>query len=165
MVAAPGVLGNDTDADSDPLTAVLDTDVSHGTLSLAADGGFTYTPTSGYSGPDSFTYHADDGTDARTSSPSRCRSSLRTRGSSWAPVVRMWRLVIRRSWICRRSRSRRGSSGRVPGMSNSTGNLGVPALLPLLTHGAPETENSNVDANWILGISTSGDGDDECAGG
>ena len=61
-VAAPGVLGNDTDADSDPLTAVLDTDVSHGTLSLAADGSFTYTPTGGYSGPDSFTYHANDGT-------------------------------------------------------------------------------------------------------
>ncbi len=63
VVAAPGVLGNDTDADNDPLTAVLDTGVSHGTLSLAANGGFTYTPTGGYSGPDSFTYHAFDGTD------------------------------------------------------------------------------------------------------
>ncbi len=62
VVAAPGVLGNDTDADSDPLTAVLVTDVGHGTLSLAANGGFTYTPTSGYSGPDSFSYKANDGT-------------------------------------------------------------------------------------------------------
>ena len=57
------MLGNDTDADSDPLTAVLNTSVSHGTLSLASDGSFTYTPTGGYSGPDSFTYHANDGTD------------------------------------------------------------------------------------------------------
>ena len=60
--AAPGVLTNDTDADSNPLTAVLDTNVTHGALTLNANGGFTYTPTSGYSGPDSFTYHANDGT-------------------------------------------------------------------------------------------------------
>jgi len=61
--AAPGVLGNDTDAEVDPLTAVLDTDVSHGSLTLNADGSFSYTPTLGYGGPDSFTYHAHDGTD------------------------------------------------------------------------------------------------------
>ena len=60
--AAPGVLANDTDANGDPLTAVLDTNVAHGTLALSANGGFTYTPTTGYSGPDSFTYHANDGT-------------------------------------------------------------------------------------------------------
>ena len=62
VVAAPGVLGNDTDANSDPLTAVLVTNVSHGVLALAANGGFTYTPTNGYNGPDSFTYKANDGT-------------------------------------------------------------------------------------------------------
>ena len=62
VVATPGVLGNDTDADSDPLTAVLVSSVAHGTLSLATSGGFTYTPTSGYTGPDSFTYKANDGT-------------------------------------------------------------------------------------------------------
>ncbi len=44
-----------------PLTAILVTDVSHGVLALAANGGFTYTPTDGYSGPDSFTYKANDG--------------------------------------------------------------------------------------------------------
>ncbi len=44
------------------------------------------------------------------------------------------------------------------GTSNSTGTGGIPALVPLLTHGAPQAENSNVDANWILGISTSGTG-------
>ena len=59
---APGVLSNDTDANSDPLTAVLNVNVIHGTLALNANGGFTYTPTTGYSGPDNFTYHANDGT-------------------------------------------------------------------------------------------------------
>ncbi len=61
-VTAPGVLTNDTDADSNPLTAILDANVTHGTLALNANGGFTYTPTAGYTGPDSFTYHANDGT-------------------------------------------------------------------------------------------------------
>ncbi len=61
VVAAPGVLGNDSDPELNPLTAILVTDVAHGTLSLAANGGFTYTPTTDYSGPDSFTYKANDG--------------------------------------------------------------------------------------------------------
>jgi VCBS repeat-containing protein len=61
VVAAPGVLLNDTDAENDPLTAVLDTGPSHGTLELSADGSFTYTPAAGYVGLDTFTYHANDG--------------------------------------------------------------------------------------------------------
>jgi hypothetical protein len=59
---APGVLGNDTDVDSPTLTAVLDQDVSHGTLTLNPDGSFSYTPEPGYTGPDSFQYHAFEGT-------------------------------------------------------------------------------------------------------
>jgi VCBS repeat-containing protein len=35
---------------------------AHGTLTLAANGGFTYTPAANYNGPDSFTYRANDGT-------------------------------------------------------------------------------------------------------
>jgi len=60
--SAPGVLANDTDPDSDPLTATLVSDVSHGTLTLDANGSFSYTPASGYTGEDSFTYQANDGT-------------------------------------------------------------------------------------------------------
>ena len=59
--AATGVLINDTDADSNPLTAVLVSTVAHGTLALSADGSFTYTPTADYNGADSFTYKANDG--------------------------------------------------------------------------------------------------------
>ena len=62
-VAAPGVLDNDSDVDGGPITAVLDTDVSDGTLMLVADGSFSYTPDPGFFGEDSFTYHADDGID------------------------------------------------------------------------------------------------------
>lgn len=60
-VPAAGVLTNDTDADSDPLTAVLVTGPTNGTLTLNPNGGFTYTPNTGYTGSDSFTYKANDG--------------------------------------------------------------------------------------------------------
>jgi hypothetical protein len=60
-VNSPGVLVNDYDADGDSLTAVLVTGVSSGTLSLAMDGSFTYTPNAHFFGTDSFTYSASDG--------------------------------------------------------------------------------------------------------
>lgn len=58
---APGVLANDSDPNGDPLTAVLATGPTHGTLALNADGSFTYTPNAAYTGSDSFTYTASDG--------------------------------------------------------------------------------------------------------
>ncbi|MEO8615552.1 MAG: Ig-like domain-containing protein, partial [Luteolibacter sp.] len=62
IVEAPGVLANDVDPKPDPITAVLNAGPSHGTLTLNPDGGFTYTPALNYNGPDSFTYHANNGT-------------------------------------------------------------------------------------------------------
>jgi VCBS repeat-containing protein len=61
-VAAPGVLGNDGDLDGDALNAALVSGPAHGSLTLNANGGFTYTPTADYNGNDSFTYRAGDGT-------------------------------------------------------------------------------------------------------
>ncbi|MCP4190662.1 MAG: hypothetical protein GY768_08535, partial [Planctomycetaceae bacterium] len=58
----PGILSNDTDAENDSLNAILNTDVSNGTLTLNSDGSFSYEPDNGFSGTDSFTYLArDDG--------------------------------------------------------------------------------------------------------
>lgn len=62
VIGAPGVLTNDTDAESDPLTAIKVTDPSYGSVTLSADGSFTYTPDTDYNGSDSFTYKANDGT-------------------------------------------------------------------------------------------------------
>jgi choice-of-anchor A domain-containing protein/uncharacterized repeat protein (TIGR01451 family) len=59
-IAAPGVLANDT-VPSGSATAEFDTGPSHGTLALAADGGFTYTPAKGFSGNDTFTYRIRQG--------------------------------------------------------------------------------------------------------
>ena len=61
VAASWGVLNNDYSPSGAPLTALLVTNASHGVLSLAADGSFTYTPTAGYVA-DTFTYQANDGT-------------------------------------------------------------------------------------------------------
>jgi len=56
-----GLLANDSDVDGDPLSVLLVTSVTHGALSLNANGSFSYSPTTGYTGSDSFSYRASDG--------------------------------------------------------------------------------------------------------
>ena len=60
-ISAPGVLGNDTDANGDSLTAVLPSGPVYGTLNLNTNGGFTYTPATNFVGVDTFNYLANDG--------------------------------------------------------------------------------------------------------
>ena len=60
--ATNGVLSNDTDPDGDLLTATLVQQATNGTVTLEADGSFSYQPDAGYAGPDTFTYRASDGT-------------------------------------------------------------------------------------------------------
>lgn len=60
-VAAPGVLGNDSDPDGDAIHAVLVSNPTHGTVSLNMNGSFTYIPNPGFACTDSFTYKANDG--------------------------------------------------------------------------------------------------------
>jgi CshA-type fibril repeat protein len=55
--AAGGVLSNDVGTG---LSAILGTGPTHGTLTLNADGSFTYTPTAGFFGMDTFTYAVQD---------------------------------------------------------------------------------------------------------
>ena len=61
--ALGGVLGNDTDADGDTISALLVSGPSHAAdFTLNADGSFSYTPEANWNGSDSFTYKANDGT-------------------------------------------------------------------------------------------------------
>jgi large repetitive protein len=53
-----GLLANDTDADGDPLTAVLVDPPGHGDLELDGSGTFLYTPDLDWFGTDSFSYQA-----------------------------------------------------------------------------------------------------------
>jgi hypothetical protein len=93
-VAAPGVLANDSDVDGDALTAVHVTSPAHGTLSPSPDGGFVYTPTAGFTGTDSVSYQANDGTvdsnialvtiTVRDTQPPALSASVAT-GTLWPP--------------------------------------------------------------------------------
>ncbi len=60
-VAAPGVLGNDTDVDNDSLTATLSVGPAHGAVNLSVDGSYTYRPVLNWNGTDTFSYRAFDG--------------------------------------------------------------------------------------------------------
>ena len=60
-LAAPGVLANDTDADSDTLLVSSPTDPPNGSVQLKPNGGLIYTPDANYSGTDTFTYTVSDG--------------------------------------------------------------------------------------------------------
>jgi hypothetical protein len=55
-----GVLRNDSDVERDPISAVLVSNATHGTLVLRTDGSFDYTPDEGFVGVDQFRYVARD---------------------------------------------------------------------------------------------------------
>lgn len=61
VAAAAGVLANDYDDDSTALEAFLVTLATSGAVSLSVDGGFSYSPGAGFTGTDSFSYAASDG--------------------------------------------------------------------------------------------------------
>ena len=93
-VAAPGVLGNDTDIDGGPLRAVLVSGPSHGTVTLNANGSFSYTPAANFSGADSFSYDSQrrqrrlepgDGVDRRQPGQRRAGGGQRQRDDAERP--------------------------------------------------------------------------------
>lgn len=63
--AANGIIqnaaGRDTDPENTTLTVASSTAPSHGSVTVNADGSFTYTPVVGYTGTDTFTYKVTDG--------------------------------------------------------------------------------------------------------
>gem|GEM_PF-1274441 len=60
--AADGVLANDTDTDGDALTVTgVVSGPANGSITLDADGSFTYIPVGDFNGTDSFTYEISDG--------------------------------------------------------------------------------------------------------
>jgi len=83
-VAAPGVLGNDTDEAPATLTAELVSGVSNGTLSLQSDGAFDYTPNVGFIGQDTFTYNARDAGGQLSAQPATVTITVRNQ----APTAR-----------------------------------------------------------------------------
>jgi len=72
-----GILANDSDAESDPLTITKLTDPSNGTIVISNDGSFTYTHNGGETTTDSFTYKVNDGT---------CDSNISTASFTINPI-------------------------------------------------------------------------------
>lgn len=60
-ISAPGVLANDYDPEGDEIFAYLNSDPTHGSVTLLEDGSFTYTPDPDFVGVDRFSYYATDG--------------------------------------------------------------------------------------------------------
>ncbi len=60
-ILAPGLLANDSDPEGSVITAIRRTGPARGTLTLNANGAFTYVPAANFSGADSFTYSVSDG--------------------------------------------------------------------------------------------------------
>lgn len=60
-----GVLGNDSDADGDPLSVTAVGAPGHGSAVAVGDGTISYTPSPGYNGPDQFQYTVGDGRDGQ----------------------------------------------------------------------------------------------------
>ncbi|HZT80608.1 MAG TPA: Ig-like domain-containing protein [Gemmataceae bacterium] len=59
-VSPSGVLSNDASPDGNPLSAILESGPSYGSLTLNPDGSLVYIPNAGFSGDDSFTYNTSD---------------------------------------------------------------------------------------------------------
>jgi hypothetical protein len=100
IASANGVLSNDTGSN---LTAVLSSGPTNGTLNLSSNGGFTYTPSTNFSGPINFSYRANNGLTNSgiamatiTVTPSGALFSddfSRTAIAPWTSVLGTWSLV------------------------------------------------------------------------
>jgi hypothetical protein len=160
-VAARGVLANDTDADRDPLTALVATPPAHGTLTLNANGSFKYTPAAGFVGTDTFTYVAND----------RAANSAPATVSVWvAPPPQVTSVVIN-DGSAQRSEVRSitvtfdtlvtfdlgalrvvRSDGEAAGVTRTVTQVGGQTQVVLTFSGLGTTARSLGDGNWTLKI-------------
>src|SRR5207244_349475 len=141
-----GVVGNE-----DSLIAVLDAGPTNGSLTLNADGSFTYTPDANYFGADSFTYHA---VDSRGAASNVATVSLTITEVNEAPVA---------SYVAVATNEDTAATGNVlPSVTDPDHTDGVPgnedtlaavlsvhATLPILTLNADGSFNYTPDANYF----------------
>jgi hypothetical protein len=66
VILASDILGNDTDADGDPLTLVSVSDGAHGQVTIDVNGNLVFSVDSTFQGLDSFTYVVSDGKEQDT---------------------------------------------------------------------------------------------------
>jgi len=160
-VPAAGVLANDRDADGDPLTALLANAPANGMLSLNANGSFTYTPNTGYSGPDSFTYKDNDGTVDSTAatvsitvtSAPAVKSVVINDGSAQRSLVRSITvtfdsLVTLDTGAFRLTRT----GGGAPSITRTVSQINGETVVVLKFSGSGTASGSLTDGNWTLTV-------------
>ena len=134
-VAAPGVLANDTDANGNALTAKLAANVTHGTLTLKADGSFNYAPTAGYTGTDEFTYAANDGT-ADSAAPAKVTITVAEAPSQFSDsFTRATSPEVGNGWV---ETEATGAVVVLDGTRLSFADTSDAVMRPLVTHGFNE---------------------------
>ncbi len=115
-----GVLANDVELENQTMTSTVVTQPTHGTLTPAANGTFTYTPFAGFNGVDSFTYSASDG--VRSSLPATV--TINVIGENDAPTA--------------------NAAGPY------TATAGVPKTLSGAASSDPETDDAQLTFQWDL---------------
>ena len=94
-VAAPGILGNDSDPEGHALKLTVLTQPASGHLALTGDGGFSYTPDAGFFGVDSFTYRVNDGKlDSNTATVELTVEETQTASYVAVPTLSQWGMAI-----------------------------------------------------------------------
>ena len=131
VAASDGVLKNDSDSVSPTLTAEWVRGPEHGTLALNADGSFVYEPDDGFSGTDTFTYRASDGSVRSTATV-----TITVRPINAAPVANADRatvrqggeLVLRTSELSANDTDADGDTLRVTGVAATADTHGTVSL-------------------------------------
>ena len=108
------VLKNDTDREKDALSILSNTAPGHGAVVINADSTLTYTPTTGFSGTDIFSYTISDGNG--NTSTANVDITIMAVNPYYAVTVRPWFLI--------------GAAIGDGNWNNSTGGLGV-SIFPL----------------------------------
>jgi len=160
-VSAAGVLGNDSDPDGDPLTAVLASGPANGTLTLNANGSFSYTPNAGFTGIDSFTYRANDkaldSTPAtvtiNVAAPPNLQSVVFGDGTAQRSIVRSITvtfdtLVTFDTGAFRLIRA----DGSIPAKTRTMTEVNGQTVVTLIFTGAGTIFRSLADGNWTLKV-------------
>ena len=95
------MLANDTGVPAP--TAVKVADPAHGTVTLNADGSFTYTPTGGFVGVDTFTYSASNSAGVSPATTVTITVSAATLSSLAVTAPGAWVTRRRSRWGSRRN--------------------------------------------------------------
>lgn len=104
-VDAPGLLENDTTLTGSLSTIPETKSTSHGNVTIGTDGSFTYMPTSGYVGNDTFVYTVDNGVDSDTAI-----ATIHVLPDVWAHLDQVNEVTTPETTTCDGSEVNKGSS-------------------------------------------------------